>query len=46
MHGSVEAPLSETLVKGSALYSVTYNRTAWTVGAKGSIGFNIPEFLY
>jgi hypothetical protein len=42
---STHTTLTETLVNGAAGYDVSYRSASWTLGAKATVRFDMPEFL-
>lgn len=45
LNGSTDTNLTETLVNGAAEYDIAYRRVGWTLGAKATVLFDVPQFL-
>jgi hypothetical protein len=45
LSGTTDTILTESLVNGSAKYKISYRRSSWTIGARGTVLFSLPEFL-
>ncbi len=46
LSGTTNAILTESLVNGAAEYKISYRRCSWTIGARGTAFFSLPEFFY
>ena len=46
LSGTTDTTLTESLVNGAAEYKISYRRCGWTIGARGTVLFSLPEFLY
>jgi hypothetical protein len=43
LNGRTNTSLSESLVNGSAEYSVSYRSASWTIGCKAAVNFDFPR---
>lgn len=45
LSGTTDAPIRETIVNGTAEYDVSYRRVGWTIGARATLLFDVPEYF-
>jgi hypothetical protein len=45
LQATSRATVTETIENGAARYDVSYRRISWTVGAMGTVRFDVPQFL-